>query len=140
MNLHSLAVCAVLGIAAAGLSGCNFNSYIYRPDVHQGNLITEEMLGQLQIGMTSQQVLFLMGEPLVHSQFHTNRWDYTYYSNPRYGAVESRRVTLTFDDDEKLVSIKNDPLPTEQQADEIILGKETDFKAAPLVLPEKEED
>ena len=31
-------------MAVAGLSGCNFNSYIYRPDVHQGNLITEEMI------------------------------------------------------------------------------------------------
>ncbi len=140
MTLRPLAICAVLGAAAAGLCGCNFNSYVYRPDVHQGNLVTEEMIGQLQLGMTSDQVHFLMGEPLVQSQFHKNRWDYTYYSNPRYGAVESRRVTLRFDDDDKLVSIEHDKLPSEQQADEMILGRESDFQITPLVIPEKEED
>lgn len=127
-------------MAVAGLSGCNFNSYIYRPDVHQGNLITEEMIEQLQIGMSSQQVLFLMGEPLVQSQFHRDRWDYTYYSNPRYGAVTSRRVTLRFDDNDKLIAIEHDALPTEKQADEMILGQETDFKAKPLVIPQKDEE
>lgn len=127
-------------MAVAGLSGCNFNSYIYRPDVHQGNLITEEMIEQLQIGMSSQQVLFLMGEPLVQSQFHRDRWDYTYYSNPRYGAVTSRHVTLRFDDNDKLTSIEHDALPTEKQADEMILGQETDFEAKPLVIPQKDEE
>ena len=127
-------------MAVAGLSGCNFNSYIYRPDVHQGNLITEEMIEQLQIGMSSQQVLFLMGEPLVQSQFHRDRWDYTYYSNPRYGVVTSRRVTLRFDDNDKLTLIEHDALPTEKQADEMILGQETDFEAKPLVIPQKDEE
>lgn len=140
MNFRPLAICTVLGIAVAGLSGCNFNSYIYRPDVHQGNLVTEEMIEQLQIGMSSQQVLFLMGEPLVQSQFHRNRWDYTYYYNPRYGSVESRRVTLRFDDNDKLISIEHDRLPTEKQADEMILGQETNFKITPLVIPKEDNE
>ena len=140
MNFRSFAVCAVFGLSVAGLSGRSFNSYIYRPDVHQGNLVTEEMIQQLQVGMSRQQVLFLLGEPLVQSQFHTHRWDYTYYFNPRYGDIESRKVTLTFDDQDRLTAVAHDALPTEKQADEMILGQETDFKITPLVVPERDED
>ena len=140
MNFRSFAVCAVVRLSVAGLAGCSFNTYIYRPDVHQGNLVTEEMIQQLQVGMSRQQVLFLLGEPLVQSQFHTHRWDYTYYFNPRYGDIESRKVTLTFDDQDRLTAVAHDALPTEKQADEMILGQETDFKITPLVVPERDED
>ena len=140
MNFRSFAVCAVFGLSVAGLSGCSFNSYIYRPVVLLGNLVTEEMIQQLQVGMSRQQVLFLLGEPLVQSQFHTHRWDYTYYFNPRYGDIESRKVTLTFDDQDRLTAVAHDALPTEKQADEMILGQETDFKITPLVVPERDED
>lgn len=55
-------ILAVLTAAAAALTaGCNFNSYVYRPDVHQGNLITSEMIEQLEPGMSQAQVQFLLG-------------------------------------------------------------------------------
>ena len=135
MSLRSFAVTACLLTAVAGLAGCQFNSYVYRPDVHQGNLVTKEMTEQLEIGMGRQQVLFLLGEPLVQSQLHRNRWDYIYYSNPRYGAEEARRLTLYFDESDRLAKIESDVLPTEQQADEMILGRETDF--VPQPMPER---
>lgn len=82
MTLRTLLVAAPLAAALVSLTGCNFNSLVYRTDVHQGNLVTQEMIDQLNVGMARQQVLFLMGKPLVESQFHRNRWDYTYYLNP----------------------------------------------------------
>ena len=127
MSLRTLLITAPLAVGLIALSGCNFNSYVYRTDVHQGNLVTKEMIDQLQVGMARQQVLFLMGEPLIESQFHRNRWDYTYYLNPRYGDIQMRRVTLYFDEHR---------VPTEKQADEMILGRETDFAPTPLVRPE----
>lgn len=125
-------VLAPLCTAAALLVGCNFNSYVYRPDVHQGNLITKEMTDQLQIGMSRTQVQFLMGEPLIKSQLHQNRWDYLYYSNPRRGTIETRPVTLWFDDQDSLVKVDHDSLPTEIQADSLILKLPTDFKPEPM--------
>lgn len=113
------------------LAGCQFNSYVYRPDVHQGNLITKEMTEQLAPGMSRQQVLFLLGEPLVQSALHPKRWDYVYYGNPRYGQKTRRSLTLYFDDDDRLTHVHSDALPTEQQADEMILGRETDFVEQP---------
>lgn len=132
MFLRTLLVTAPLAVALTALTGCNFNSYVYRTDVHQGNLVTKEMIDQLQVGMARQQVLFLMGEPLIESQFHRNRWDYTYYLNPRYGDIQMRRVTLWFDDNDVLTKIDAGRLPTEMQADEMILGLDTDFAPTPL--------
>lgn len=136
MSLRTLLVSAPLALSLIVLSGCNFNSYVYRTDVHQGNLVTKEMIDQLKVGMARQQVLFLMGEPLVESQFHRNRWDYTYYLNPRYGDIQMRRVTLYFDDQDILTKIDAGRLPTEKQADEMILGQESDFAPTPLVREE----
>lgn len=136
MSLRTLLITAPLAVGLVALSGCNFNSYVYRTDVHQGNLVTKEMIDQLQVGMARQQVLFLMGEPLIESQFHRNRWDYTYYLNPRYGDIQMRRVTLYFDEQDILTKIEAGRVPTEKQADEMILGRETDFDPTPLVRPE----
>lgn len=85
---------AALGMTAAlVLTGCNTVSEAwdsprsvvpeflqpYRADVHQGNLITSEMVLQLEKGMTQPQVQFLLGIPLLRDQFHPYRWDYIYY-------------------------------------------------------------
>jgi outer membrane protein assembly factor BamE len=83
------------------LSGCT-----YTPDLHQGNILSDESINQLQIGMTRNQVASLLGSPLIIDSFHTNRWDYYSYSKTGKKQQEnSSRVTLTFSDDE-LVSIK----------------------------------
>ena len=80
---------AALLVAVLSLSGCqtatsvwnNPDEYLpnflkpYRADVHQGNLITSDMVAQLEKGMTAAQVQFLLGIPLVRDQFHPNRWD-----------------------------------------------------------------
>lgn len=129
MTFHNILIAAPLALSIATLTGCQFNSIVYRADVQQGNLITTEMLSQLEVGMTEQQVVFIMGEPLLRSQLHTSRWDYTYYLNPRYGTISTRKVTLWFDDAHRLARIENDPLPTEHQADRMILDHDSEFKA-----------
>lgn len=47
-----------------------------------------------------------------------------------------RRVTLYFDEQDILTKIEAGPVPTEKQADEMILGRETDFAPTPLMRPE----
>ncbi len=138
MHFRTILFGSALVGAAIALTGCNFNSYAYRPDVHQGNLITKEMIGQLEVGMARQQVLFIMGEPLIQSALHRNRWDYVYYLNPRYGEEQMRKVTLIFDETDRLTKIDTAELPTEKQADEMILGLDTDF--APQPMPERKRD
>ena len=114
------------------LSGCSswnpVDLLVYRPDVPQGNLITKEMVDELKVGMNRAQVQFLLGEPLIRSQFHKNRWDYTYYLNPLKGDVQIRHVTVFFDDSDRLARISHGQLPTEQQADRLILKLPTDYQ------------
>jgi outer membrane protein assembly factor BamE len=96
----------------------------YRPDVHQGNIITKEMVDQLRIGMTREQVRFMLGTPLMTSEFRKDRVDYIYYLNPLKGPVQNRRLTLYFADN-KLERFTSDPMPPDAEADALILGAKT---------------
>ncbi len=55
------------------------------------------MTEQLHAGMTRQQVIDLMGSPLLEAPFDANQWDYVYRLDEAYGDVEQRRLTLTFE-------------------------------------------
>ncbi|MBD3671307.1 MAG: outer membrane protein assembly factor BamE [Gammaproteobacteria bacterium] len=77
------------------LSGCA----IYRAEVEQGNMVSEDMLQQVQPGMDKASVLRILGTPLVQDPFHHQRWDY-YYSLKRDGRqIEQNRLTLYFESD-----------------------------------------
>jgi len=65
----------LLGIAT--LSGCVFPG-VHKLNVQQGNIVTQDMLDQLQQGMTRDQVEFVMGTPVLENSFADNRWDYLY--------------------------------------------------------------
>jgi len=89
------------------LAGCSFLPHIlYRIDVQQGNVVTEEMLEKLKPGMTKPQVLFIMGSPLIVDTFRDNRWDYVYILREKGDLIEQKRLTLFFEED-TLVNIEN---------------------------------
>jgi outer membrane protein assembly factor BamE len=76
-------------------SGC-----VYRPAVSQGNLIKQEDLDQVEIGMTKNQVRFLLGTPMIDDPFTRNRWDYVYYLKiGRKDASQKRWVSVFYADD-----------------------------------------
>ena len=83
----------------AALSGC-----VYKIDVQQGNLVTQDLVEKLKPGMTKAEVKQLLGTPLLNDVFHQNEWDY-YFSNLRGGRAASQpsRLTIRFKD-EKLAS------------------------------------
>lgn len=67
--------------------------------VQQGNLITEEMIDSVQIGMNQRQVRYLLGTPLLQDMFHQDRWDYTYTMRRGRNPMEVKPLTLWFKDD-----------------------------------------
>ncbi|UCH53920.1 MAG: outer membrane protein assembly factor BamE [Pseudomonadota bacterium] len=84
----------VLALAASGCLS------VYRLDVPQGNVVTQEMVDLLKPGMTRNQVRFVLGSPLVTDPFHSDRWDYYYALRKGTGEVsESRHLTVYFQDD-----------------------------------------
>lgn len=92
------------------LSGCSKDKIpgVYRIDIQQGNEVSQEMLSQLEAGMAKNQVVFVMGTPLLIDTFHPNRWDYIYSFQPGNGDREQRRITLFFDENERLSHIDGD--------------------------------
>ena len=76
------------------LGGCT----IYRIDVQQGNVVSKEKLAQVEVGMSRDQVRFILGTPLVQDPFHHDRWDYIYRLTPGDSSIENEhyRVTLHF--------------------------------------------
>ena len=84
---------------------------VYRIDIAQGNIVTQEMIDQLKPGMTKRQVRFIMGTPLIIDTFEPERWDY-FHSMSRRGKQESQEhVTLFFEND-KLVRFGGDFAPS----------------------------
>ncbi|ERS90815.1 MULTISPECIES: outer membrane protein assembly factor BamE [unclassified Halomonas] len=87
-------------------SGCSYFG-VYKRDIPQGNLVTAEMVEQLRPGMTRDDVIYVMGRPLLEAPFDANQWDYLFYLDKAYAGVERRRVTLTFDGN-RLVDIQRE--------------------------------
>ena len=78
-----------------------------KPDIQQGNFVSQEMVQQLKPGMTREQVRFLLGTPLLTDIFHADRWDYVYWRETSAGKRESRKLALFFSDG-KLARMEGD--------------------------------
>lgn len=85
--------------ASLNLAACSRIHLVHKIDVQQGNVVDQEMVNQLEPGMTRSQVQFVMGSPIVVDVFHQERWDYIYFFKPGYGEVSEERVSLFFEDD-----------------------------------------
>ncbi|MFB9069063.1 outer membrane protein assembly factor BamE [Pseudofulvimonas gallinarii] len=83
---------------------------LYKVDVPQGNLLDQEAIADVKVGMSKRQVSLLLGTPAVASPFHQSRWDYVYSLRRRGREAEVRNLTLMFDG-ERLASIDGDLLP-----------------------------
>lgn len=92
------------------LTGCSWTEKIdlkkpiealqpYKMDIQQGNVVTQDMIAKLKPGMTPSQVRFALGSPLVVDPFRTNRWDYVYRLEKGGKLVETRRITVVFEND-----------------------------------------
>lgn len=86
----------------------------YRPDIQQGNFVSQEMLTQLKVGQTREQVRFLLGTPLLTDMFHADRWDYPFYLARGNGELTTSRVTIYFKDD-VVERFDGGNLPTERE-------------------------
>lgn len=89
--------------------------FVYKMTVQQGNILTEEMVDGLTLGMNKRQVNFLLGTPLLTDFFHQDRWDYAYSIQRAHQAPEKHSLTLYFKDD-ALVRIDGDLKPNTERA------------------------
>ena len=89
---------AGLLLATAVLGACSFPG-VYKLDIPQGNVITQDMVDQLKPGMTKRQVRFIMGTPLLVDSFNEERWDYFYSLKTSENEYSRERLTMFFVED-----------------------------------------
>lgn len=92
-------------------------SPVFKLSTSQGNVIDEEKLAQVTPGMTQEQVLFLLGSPLVTDEFQPGRWDYVSYYRTGAGRESHRLVSLYFQGDQlQRIEDSKPPKPAEDDA------------------------
>ena len=100
MNINLKVITLLLSVLL--LSSCSIPR-IFQVVISQGNLVDQEMLDKLEIGMTESQVKFVMGTPLISDTFNPNRWDYFTSVTQGENSFTNQKITLYFKDN-KLVS------------------------------------
>jgi outer membrane protein assembly factor BamE len=92
----------IISLLLSALSACGNLGFpgVYRIDVEQGNIVTQEMVDQLKPGMNRNQVRFVLGTPLLEDSFHQNRWDYIFLIRNGNTSKKSERLSVFFDGDE----------------------------------------
>ena len=89
-----------LQVLAATAVTCLLAACVYRVDTQQGNLLDEEQVQAVQVGMTRSQVRFLLGTPMVADPFDQSRWDYIYYfRRGKSGDTRRSHVIVWFEGD-----------------------------------------
>ncbi len=87
-------IIAIVLVSLLATSGC-----VYRQNIAQGNLIEQEDLDQAELGMTRNQIRFLLGTPMIDDPFHKDRWDYIFYLKiGRKDATFKRWVSIFFEE------------------------------------------
>lgn len=90
------------------LSGCSVIDWMtYKLPVNQGNIVEQKDVDKLKPGMTRDQVVFVLGQPLAQSSFAADRWEYLYTTRSGHGESTAKRLTVTFNG-EALATVSGD--------------------------------
>jgi outer membrane protein assembly factor BamE len=90
-------------LAALALSAC-----VYRIDIQQGNLLDDDDISQVDLGMTRSQVQFLLGTPMIADSFHRDRWDYAYYFRRGRSPEAINRWFVVYFENDRVARIERD--------------------------------
>jgi outer membrane protein assembly factor BamE len=123
--------------ASSIISGCSMLG-VYKVDVPQGTPLTKIQASQIKIGMTQQQVRFLLGSPAITDTLNPNRWDYlynyipgTYARKAKLPATSGQHLRIYFDEQGIVTRIEGlETLPEKQPG--LPLSKDAILTAPPL--------
>lgn len=86
------------------LSNCSPLGPQYR-NIQQGNLIDDEDLEQLSIGMDKEQVTDILGSPLLNDTFDPDRWEYVYSREVKGRIITQYHIIIEFQNN-RIVNIE----------------------------------
>lgn len=71
--------------------------FVHRIDIQQGNVVTQEMIAQLKIGMDKKKIRYVMGTPIIRDTFNSDRWDYLFTEQQPGEDLQRRHIILYFE-------------------------------------------
>lgn len=105
MKLQHLLI--ILGLT---LSSSACTNWIYRIDVPQGNFLDQRDVTKLRVGMTKEQVIYVLGNPVVQDSFDNDTWYYVYDMKRgmrKRGEDFQKQMVITFNND-KVETVEGD--------------------------------
>ncbi|MBE2895227.1 outer membrane protein assembly factor BamE [Spirabiliibacterium falconis] len=116
MRIKSLLALALIGVS---VSSCSlYNKLVYRIDVPQGNYLQQDQVAQLNVGMSPQQVQYLLGTPLLIDPYNRYVWYYVFLQQKGHEQPVQRTLTVNFSQQGSVTDFTLDkPLPDVQQGD-----------------------
>jgi len=87
-----------LFVLVFSLSGCSYlyDTFVYQINVTQGNYIDNANLAKEKVGMTQEQVIYILGSPMLIDQFDSSKWYYIRYIKPGGEKAQQENAVLTF--------------------------------------------
>ena len=83
-------------------------SCVYTLNIQQGNILDQKDINKLRVGLTKNQVVFVLGNPVVDDSFSDDHWIYLYTFSNRMTDIETtKRLELSFSND-KLIEAEGD--------------------------------
>lgn len=81
------------------LSGCSVIDWMtYKLPVRQGNIVEQKDVDLLRAGMSPEQVVYVLGEPLARSSFRGTRWEYSFDAKQGNEVLSETRFVVFFED------------------------------------------
>jgi outer membrane protein assembly factor BamE len=107
-------------VASVLLTGCSVvERWVYRPDINQGNYVTPDAIELLQVGQSKEQVVFIMGSPMLTSVFGDNVWYYIFRQQPQHDVVSQRSFAIYFNEMGVVKDIKTSELAGSKSLEEM---------------------
>jgi outer membrane protein assembly factor BamE len=101
--MQKIILTAMLFVMSFGLTGC---IHPFVPNIQQGNVLTSEVIGQLKVGMSKDEVRELLGDPVLTNIFDRRCFVYAYTNQINGGKINSEHVTVCFDANGHLKTIQ----------------------------------
>jgi outer membrane protein assembly factor BamE len=96
MRIKSLKLSAVSFIILIFVfsSGCIIKPY--HVDVQQGNILSQNDVNKIHPGMTKDEIMSILGEPMLRNSFDSNTWSYVYTNQINGGKIEQKCIVMHF--------------------------------------------
>lgn len=83
-------------LICCNLTACTYFLKPYRPPVQQGNVITDEAITGIKLGMLKSQVVNLLGTPVLANPLNPDTWNYVYTFQPSKGPMKTKKLVIYF--------------------------------------------